>query len=96
MSIANAEHRVRNFFTDYSLCLSENPLLIGMEIRAAPTKIVTQSQVVSALMALWFCKRRWEFITGYALYKMRDGVGQEYSREEGAEIELPDHVYSFA
>jgi hypothetical protein len=26
---------------------------------------------------------------------MRDRVGQEYSGEEGAEIELPDHVYSF-
>ncbi len=27
-----------------------------------------------------FCERRWEFITGYPLYKMRDGVGQEYCR----------------
>jgi hypothetical protein len=38
--------------TDYSLCLSENRMLSGMAIRAAPTKNVTHSQVVSALIAL--------------------------------------------
>ena len=37
-----------------------------------------------------------EFIAAYPLNKMRDGIGEKNTGKECAEVELPDHVYSFA
>lgn len=42
-----------------------------------------------------FCERCWKFIAAQALHQMRDRVGQEYAGKKSAEIELPNHVYSF-
>jgi hypothetical protein len=42
-----------------------------------------------------FCKRRGESITAYPLDKMRNSIGKKNASEECAEVELPDHLYSF-